>query len=454
MLRSRTLREGSVGLFALVGLILLGGLAIWLRGGGLGQQGYQFTVRFEDVSGLQIGAPVRYRGVNIGKIASLQPGSNHVDVVLEIASTDLQIPRDAIIRANRYGLIGEASVDITPQQTLPASALSINPNKAICQDKNIIICDGDQLSGDSGSQLVESLTRLSQAYSDPVFLANLNAAAQNAAQAAGKIAKLSDEVALLSKTARQEIQGVSETTAAIAQAADNASRLVERLDQVIVANQGSIANTLDNTSRLTGNLNSLVTENRNNLATTIADINQTSVQFRQLANSLDLAVNRLNAGLAEVDPPEVAKDLEQLMVNARETSANLREISETLNDPANLVAIQETLDSARATFANTQKITADIDELIGDPQIRENLRQLINGLSDLLSSSEQLNPNVATLTPTPPPSQPQLQPPRLKSFHHTVKNTSPPPQWINPQTASYQLSPLPPKNPNLSANKP
>jgi phospholipid/cholesterol/gamma-HCH transport system substrate-binding protein len=46
------------------------------------------------------------------------------------------------------------------------------------------------------------------------------------------------------------------------------------------------------------------------------------------------------------------------------------------------------------TFENTQKITSDIDELIGDPQFRENLRRLIDGLSNLLSSGEQLEYNL------------------------------------------------------------
>ena len=56
--------------------------------------------------------------------------------------------------------------------------------------------------------------------------------------------------------------------------------------------------------------------------------------------------------------------------------------------------LQKTLESARVTFENTQKITSDIDELIGDPQFRENLRRLIDGLSNLLSSGEQLEYNL------------------------------------------------------------
>ena len=61
-----------------------------------------------------------------------------------------------------------------------------------------------------------------------------------------------------------------------------------------------------------------------------------------------------------------------------------------LNDPKTLLMLQQTLDSARTTFQNTQKITADIDDLTGNPEFRSNLRNLVNGLGKLVSSAEQL----------------------------------------------------------------
>ena len=56
--------------------------------------------------------------------------------------------------------------------------------------------------------------------------------------------------------------------------------------------------------------------------------------------------------------------------------------------------LQQTLDSARLTFENTQKITSDLDELTGDPTFRQNLRQLVNGLSGLVSSTQQMQEQV------------------------------------------------------------
>ena len=54
----------------------------------------------------------------------------------------------------------------------------------------------------------------------------------------------------------------------------------------------------------------------------------------------------------------------------------------------------QTLDSARATFQNVQKITSDVDEITGNPAVRNSIRKLIEGLGNLLGSTEQLRQQV------------------------------------------------------------
>jgi phospholipid/cholesterol/gamma-HCH transport system substrate-binding protein len=98
----------------------------------------------------------------------------------------------------------------------------------------------------------------------------------------------------------------------------------------------------------------------------------------------------LNTNLETFDAKRVARDIETLLANAVETSNNLREATRTLNDPGTIVTLQKTLESARVTFENTQKITADVDEFLGDPRFRDNLRRLVKGLSELVSSAERL----------------------------------------------------------------
>ena len=99
-MRSRTVREGSVGLLILLGLAILGGSILWLRGVQLNQRTYKAIDSFSNVGGIQNGAAVRYRGVNIGSVVAIRPGANGVEVDLEISPADIIIPRNAVIEAN------------------------------------------------------------------------------------------------------------------------------------------------------------------------------------------------------------------------------------------------------------------------------------------------------------------------------------------------------------------
>ena len=119
-MRSRTVREGSVGLLILLGLGVFVGLVLWLRGLNLGKRSYTAIVEFANVNGIQEGAAVRYRGVNVGNILAVRPGANKVEVEIEITPADVIIPRDARVEANQSGLISEVSIDITPLKPLPA----------------------------------------------------------------------------------------------------------------------------------------------------------------------------------------------------------------------------------------------------------------------------------------------------------------------------------------------
>ncbi|PLZ89916.1 mammalian cell entry protein, partial [Fischerella thermalis CCMEE 5194] len=158
---------------------------------------------------------------------------------------------------------------------------------------------------------------------------------------------------------------------------------------------------------------------------------------------LSPTLNRLTQG-------ELIQNLETLSANAAQASANLRDASQALNNPNNLLVLQQTLDSARVTFENAQKITSDLDELTGDPTFRENFRQLVNGLGQLLSSTQQMeqqievastlnavktavkNPNATTLTTN---NQSQLK------FNIPPTNFKSATQEIQPTAIEFTTSP-------------
>ncbi|WP_017715785.1 MlaD family protein [Kamptonema formosum] len=424
-MRSRTVREGSVGLLLVLGLSCFGALVFWLGGLTLGKKSYTVVVEFQDAGGMQEGAPVRYRGVEIGQITEIKPGANGVDVTIQISPADLVIPRPVEIEATESGLIGESSIDIRPLKTIPDVANVAKPLDRNC-NKDLIVCDKSRLQGQPGvsfDELIRSTVQLTRLITDPVFFQKIESLATNAASATGGVAKLTGELSGLTQTVRQELKSFSTTANSLAQTADRMAVSVDRTSTKVgdslerVSNQvgamtvqiGSTAGQLGATAaqmnRLTANVNDLVVSNRSTLVATLNNISQTSAEMGQTLRSLRPVLNQVEQGelvrnldilsanaaaastrLRDLSEGQFIRNLEDVSANAAAASANLRQLS----DPANLVMLQQTLDSARATFQNAQKITSDLDELTGDPSFRTNIKRLVNGLSGLVSSTQLL----------------------------------------------------------------
>jgi phospholipid/cholesterol/gamma-HCH transport system substrate-binding protein len=356
IMRSRAVREGSLGLLILVGVLAAGGFVLWLRGASFGNSGFSFEVKLADSSGLDVGSPVRYRGAVVGKVQKLNPDADAVKVSVAIDNPQLTIPKNSAVETNQTGFLSNASIDIIPApgEKVPVGIL---PTQADCQGKEII-CQGDTIEGKPGVSFTQLMRETRVAISqitDQELIGNLNSTLKNAGEAAQSIKKLSDNANNVVKSFANPLDKFSNTADAIANAATNISKAASSAEGVVVDNKNRIAQTLDGISTATKDAQKL------------------------LAGAKPL-----------FDDGKFINNLQKLSDNAAETADNLRKLSVEVNNPSTLATLRETLDSARATFANTQKITADLDELTGDPKFRTNIRSLVNGLSNLVSTGSNL----------------------------------------------------------------
>ncbi|MGH8002694.1 MAG: MlaD family protein [Brasilonema sp.] len=468
----RTFREGSVGLLLLVGLGVFGLIVLWLTRFNAARSTYKAIVEFANAGGMQKGAIVRYRGVKVGTISAIRPGPNNIEVEIEITNPNLMIPSNVTVEANQSGLISESVIDITPKTQLPPGVVLAKPLAKNCNPQ-VIVCNGSRLKGQIGislDELIRTTTQLATVYTDPTFYKNVNKAVANTAVAAESFTELSRNLNLLSKTFQQQLNSVSATSNTLQKATNELSTSTSKtLNQFgntaeqFGATAKEVRLTTTQVSKLINNLDTLVTSNRSSLVAALNNITQTSNQLRQTVSSFSPTVNRVTQG-------ELIKNLETLSANAAKASANLREVSNSLNNPNNVLVLQQTLDSARVTFENTQKITSDLDELTGDPAFRQNLRQLVNGLSGLVSSTQQMqqqvqiantldsvkaavhNSNAAISTPNTNQQQTSFSLPLTatksadKTFQpSTVILTNPTPN-SRQQQIMFNLSPTPAKN--------
>jgi len=420
-MRSRTFREGSLGLFVIGGLVLVGAAIAWLRGWDLGRRSYEFYIQFESVTGMQTGAPVRYRGVTVGRINAIKPGPNGVVVTVEVNDRDLKIPRDSLIEANQTGFVSETAVDITPLIEFDDPEAVAPPLSDEC-NSGLIICDELLVEGDIGVSF-EAFTRasleLAQTVSDPEFFEKIVAVADNTAEATEGIAELTEDFSRLSNDLagllQEELQFLSTSaitsSIAITEAADRIGAsaeeiaiLTQTVNDLVLANRATLGEVLGNLSRTSARIDRTVADLRPFFDRGQGLIDRTEGVFdrSELAlDSLNRTLERVDRGVGQIDVSQILLDLEEVADNARAASENavlasesLGDLSQSIADPATVLLLQETLASARATFQNAQKISADLEELTGNPEFRDNIRRLMEGLSDLVSYTEELERQV------------------------------------------------------------
>ena len=111
--------EIQVGLFVLLGAILVAGLVLRFSKGGIAKgEGYPLIVEVKDATGIRAGAPVRLGGVDIGRVSgdpSLNKDFVMLSVPLEIVS-DKRIPVGSSAKVATSGLMGDSYVRIVPPE--------------------------------------------------------------------------------------------------------------------------------------------------------------------------------------------------------------------------------------------------------------------------------------------------------------------------------------------------
>lgn len=285
MRQPRTVREGYLGLFSLVGLVVFALLAFWLAGWEFGERTYTINVRFSSASGLKEGAAVNFRGVLAGRVARINPTSNLVEITLRINEA-VRIPVGSTIEVTRYGLLGESAVEITPTTIAQKSLEKFSPVGSTC-DPKVIICDKSEVDGQPGTQLFANLTRLTEVFADPVFLERLNKTIAN-------VAELSEDLAKSSKTLDKNLTQISEQTVqaakSISKTAQDASEVSRNLNIVLLENRQGINQTVTQTKQLMTSLNTVINENRANIYQSLTSVQKTSTNINQLVSELQSTV--------------------------------------------------------------------------------------------------------------------------------------------------------------------
>ena len=127
-----------VGLFILMTLGLLIGGVVWLRGAAM-NPAYRFYVAYKDPDRITEGAPVYFRGVQVGRVSEvkLHPSMEYTYVHVGIQDPSVVMPRNARIFVRVEGITGQRFLDIEEGRGRVPSEAFIRPNEVVRGTENV-----------------------------------------------------------------------------------------------------------------------------------------------------------------------------------------------------------------------------------------------------------------------------------------------------------------------------
>lgn len=111
--------EFKVGIFVAIGIAVLMSMVFQLKELKYAQQKYTIKVRFDFANGIEVAAPVRVAGVQVGEVKNIEISENKeanktvVDLYIWL-DKKVKVEKDSEAFINTLGLIGEKYVEILP----------------------------------------------------------------------------------------------------------------------------------------------------------------------------------------------------------------------------------------------------------------------------------------------------------------------------------------------------
>jgi len=252
---------------------------IYLREIPVRRQGYNISVLFDNVTGLQSGDAITVAGLKVGRVRQMQLSNSHVAVKVWM-SGDVPFPADSRAAIKSIGMIGEKYIDLIPGTSQEA-----------LQDGDVVVGTYITDLADAGGSLSDLM---SQATS---LLAKLNVA--------------------MDTTLNQHAPNSLAGTLA------NAHQISAQLNRSLADNMSHIESSINNLDMLSASMNGYWQQHRGELDTASTNVAQSFSQLPRLVAKMDSALTTTRQLLRTVENREgtVGKALhdDELYVKANST---------------------------------------------------------------------------------------------------------------------------------------
>ena len=157
----RSLRDSIVGFSLLGGLTIFSLFSFWLRGIKLSSNNWYLFAEFSNASGLSKKSPVTYRGILVGSVEDIIFTNESIKAKLILDNPDIMLPQPAFAKVVTNSFLGgDVQVALeTGQKIIPNGTEKATSKK--CK-RELIVCQGDIISGKQLSSLSNVTNRLNQ----------------------------------------------------------------------------------------------------------------------------------------------------------------------------------------------------------------------------------------------------------------------------------------------------
>ena len=277
--------EVKVGAATIAAAVLLALMIMYLGGFSLTTKGYPIQAVFSQVGGLKDGAIVRYAGVDVGRVQSVEMTTTGVTVNLRIFD-HVRIPRGSVFTIASEGLLGEKYITILPPNK--PSEHNLHPGEVVvgaeAQGIDSVMASADKTM----AEMRTLLAHFNDLVGDPAVKDSLKQALLRSKAIAQNMEELT---AALARMAVQNESDIRTMVGNLQVMSENLRNLSARVDTMVA--------TLDNNGETARDMREMLHNMKN-----------ASARIESIATSLD--------GIAS--DPETSRNIKATLRNAREAS--------------------------------------------------------------------------------------------------------------------------------------
>jgi phospholipid/cholesterol/gamma-HCH transport system substrate-binding protein len=214
--------EVIVGLVVIAGIALLVFGTMWLQGIRLGAEEQVVQARFREVGQLLNGSAVKFRGVPIGRVRSIELERTGAAVIVTMSiDGEVRLPEDPVVILAPESMFGDWQAEIAPRATFPHYQYAEAPDPAVLPGYSLP--DMSRLTA-----VADEIARNMASISARFELAFTDQTAINIREAIENIQEVSEQLAGLVSKQQVAIEEVAANLESTSEAAGRAAATMER----------------------------------------------------------------------------------------------------------------------------------------------------------------------------------------------------------------------------------